>query len=154
MTWFDAIKPLALMILVGVPMSVPVSAQTPEITGAWAAQTYVMNGGAEHRAEGRIFFTESDWQVVYFVVDEAGIVRRGSAEGGTYTLEGNTLIFLHLHHLSTGAAMEGLEEAPLRMVARGAEDAVEERSTVRVEGDRLVLGFPSGNRLIFTRSSH
>ena len=147
-------KPAALLIVVGAFASVPVSAQTPEVRGAWAAQTYVMRGGAEHRVEGRIFFTESDWQVVYFVVDEGGEVRRGSAEGGTYTLDGNSLTFLHLHNLSTGAAMEGLEEMPLRMVYREPEEAAEEQATVQVVGNLLTLGFPSGNRLIFTRSSN
>ena len=147
-------RPAALLILVGAFASVPASAQTPDVTGAWAAQTYVMAGGTEHRVEGRIFFTESDWQVVYFVVDEGGEALRGSAEGGTYTLDRNRLTFLHLHNLSSGAAMEGLEEMPLRMVYREPEEAAEERATVQVAGNRLTLGFPSGNRLIFTRSSN
>ena len=143
-----------LMIVVGALPTVSASAQTPQIRGAWAAQIYVMKGGAEHRVEGRIFFTESDWQVVYFVIEKGGKVRRGSAEGGTYTVAGNSLTFVHLHNLSTGGAMEGLEEAPLRMVYRAPEEATEEQSTVRVQGDRLILDFPSGNRLIFTRSSN
>ena len=147
-------KPPAILILAGAVASVPASAQVPQIRGAWAAQTYVMKGGTEHRVEGRIFFTESDWQIVYFVVEEGGEVRRGSAEGGTYILAGNSLTFVHLHNLSIGGAMEGLEEAPLRMVYRKPEEAPEEQSTVGVEGDRLILDFPSGNRLIFSRSSN
>lgn len=130
-----------------------VSAQTPEITGAWNAERYIMREGAEHRVEGRIFFTESDWQVVFFVLDEQGEVKRASAEGGAYTLEGNDLTFAHLHNFSVGEAMEGLDEAPLRMVYRELEDAPLEPSAVYVDGDELTLEFPSGNRLIFTRSS-
>ena len=112
-----------------------------------------MKAGAEHRVEGRIFFTESDWQVVFFVVDEEGDIKRGSAEGGTYTLEGDALTFRHLHNFSTGEPMEGLEEAPLRMVYRDLEDAPEGPASAYVEGDCLTLAFPSGNTLIFTRSS-
>jgi len=141
----------AAVALIGV--STPLAAQDSDVQGAWNAETYVMNAGAEHRVEGRIFFTESDWQVVFFVVDDQGEIRRGSAEGGTYTLDGDALTFRHMHNFSTGEAMEGLEEAPLRMVYRGMEDATEEASNVYVEGDRLTLAFPSGNRLLFTRSS-
>jgi hypothetical protein len=141
----------AAVALIGV--STPLAAQDSDVQGAWNAETYVMNAGAEHRVEGRIFFTESDWQVVFFVVDDQGEIRRGSAEGGTYTLDGDALTFRHMHNFSTGEAMEGLEEAPLRMVYRDMEDATEEASNVYVEGDRLTLAFPSGNRLLFTRSS-
>ena len=134
-------------------VTVASAAQEQDVRGAWSAETYILEAGAEHRVEGRIFFTESDWQVVFFVVDGEGEIKRGSAEGGTYTLDGGALTFWHLHNFSTGEAMEGLEEAPLRMVYRDLEDAPQEPSNVHVEGDRLTLDFPSGNRLLFTRSS-
>ncbi len=133
--------------------AVPGSAQEQNIKGAWSAHTYQMKDGAEHRAEGRIFFTESDWQVLFFVVGEDGEVRRGSAEGGTYTLEGDALLFVHLYNLSKGEAIEGRPEAPLQMVYHDLEDAPREPSNAYVEGDRMTLLFPSGNRLLFTRSS-
>ena len=79
-----------------------------------------------------------------------GEIKRGSAEGGAYTLDGEALTFWHLHNFSTG---EGLEEAPLRMVYRDMEDAPQEPSSVYVEGAGLTLAFPSGNWLLFTRSS-
>ena len=113
--------------------SVPLAAQNADVQGAWSAERYIMKAGAEHRVEGRIFFTESDWQVVFFVVDEEGDIKRGSAEGGTYTLEGDALTFRHLHNFSTGEAMEGLEEAPLRMVYRDPEDASEEAANERAD---------------------
>ena len=144
---------LAALLLASSSVPAVLAAQTPEIRGAWNAERYIMREGAEHRVEGRIFFTESDWQVVFFVVDGQGEVKRASAEGGTYTLEGNDLTFAHLHNFSTGEAMEGLEAAPLRMVYRELEDAPLEPSAVFVDGDELTLEFPSGNQLIFTRSS-
>ena len=144
---------VAAAVVAVAAMSVRLSAQSADVRGAWSAQRYILKAGAEHRVEGRIFFTESDWQVVFFVVDGEGEIKRGSAEGGTYTLEGDALTFWHLHNFSTGEAMEGLDEAPLRMVYRDLENALEEPSNVYVDGDRLTLAFPSGNRMLFTRSS-
>jgi hypothetical protein len=140
------------MILLSVKAA-PAFGQDQDVQGAWNAETYFLKDGAEHRVEGRIFFTDSDWQVVFFVVDGMGEIKRGSAEGGTYTLDGEGLTFWHLHNFSTGEAMEGLEEAPLRMVYRDLEDAPQEPSSVYVAGDELTLAFPSGNRLLFRRSS-
>ena len=130
-----------------------VMAQDADVQGAWRADTYVMANGAEHRAEGRIFFTESDWQVLFFTLDEEGVVTRASAEGGTYTLEGDALTFVHLHNLSVGDAIDGREAAPLRKTYYSPEEAPVEPTTAIVEGDRLTLAFPSGNRLLFSRSS-
>ena len=144
---------VAAMIVAVASTSVHLSAQSADVKGAWSAQSYILKSGAEHRVEGRIFFTESDWQVVFFVVDEEGEIKRSSAEGGTYTLEGDALTFWHLHNFSVGEAMEGLDEAPLNMVYRDLENAPEEPSNVYVDGDRLTLAFPSGNRMRFTRSS-
>lgn len=144
-----------LLVVLSAALCAPtlVAAQTPEIRGAWNAERYIMREGAEHRVEGRIFFTESDWQVVFFVLDGQGEVKRASAEGGAYTLEGNDLTFVHLHNFSVGEAMEVLDAAPLRMVYRELEDAPLEPSAVYVDGDELTLEFPSGNQLVFTRSS-
>ncbi len=150
---FGVIAYLASAAIAIALSSVPASAQDSDVQGAWNAETYFLKAGAEHRVEGRIFLTESDWQVVFFVVDDQGEIKRGSAEGGTYTLDGDALTFWHLHNFSTGEAMEGLEEAPLRMVYRDLENAPQEPSNVYVEGDQLTLAFPSGNRLLFTRSS-
>ena len=88
-----------------------------------------------------------------FVMDETGTARRGSGEGGTYERTSDGVVFRHLFHLSVGEAMPGLAEAPLRMVARGAEDAPLEPTRVDVEGDVLTLFFPSGNRMTFLRAA-
>lgn len=132
----------------------PAAAQSAsEMEGAWAAERYLMAGGGEHAVEGRIFFTRSDWQVLFFVMDESGTARRGSGEGGTYTFEGGQLVFSHLFNLSVGDAMQGLPAADLQMVSRPAEGAPLEPTDVTVAGNVLTLHFPSGNRLIFRRSS-
>lgn len=130
----------------------PVTAQsTPDIVGSWAAERYIMAEGREHEVQGRIFFSERDWQVLFFVVDREGVTRRGSGEGGTYTLEGEELVFSHLFNLSVGEEMQGLPAQELRMVSRDGADAALERTTLQVRGDVMTLFFPSGNRMAFRR---
>lgn len=123
----------------------------PALRGAWAADRYIMAEGGEYEVQGRIFFTDRDWQVLFFVLDEDGVTRRGSAEGGGYTLDGEELVFSHLFNLSVGDEMAGLPAADLQMVSRPAEDAPLEPTQIDVEGDVLTLYFPSGNRMTFRR---
>jgi len=124
------------------------------LQGAWAAESYALKDGPTHRVAGRIFFTQTEWTVLFFVMDEEGEPRRGSGEGGTYSLRGDELVFLHLFNFSTGQEMPGLAAAPLQLIARDVSEAVTEPSTIRVSGNQLTIFFPSGNRMAFTRSSH
>lgn len=140
-----------VLALLGAPS--PATAQTLDVKGAWAASHYILKDGVDHRVEGTIFFTDSDWQVLFFVMDEDGVPIRGSGEGGRYRLEGSNLTLLHLHNFSQGGAMEGLDASPLNMVVRELSDAPSEPTTVALEGEILTLSFPSGNRMTFTRSS-
>lgn len=133
-------------------LAAAVAAQSPpDIQGAWAAERYLMAQGGEHPVEGRIFFSAEDWQVLFFVIDSDGEVRRGSGEGGTYTLDADGLVFTHLFNLSVGEEMRGLPAAELQMVSRDVEDAPIEPTTIEVSRDLLTMYFPSGNRLIFRK---
>ena len=87
------------------------------LQGAWTAQRYLLAGGEEHEVRGRIFFTERDWQVLFFVMDGDGVARRGSSEGGRYTLEGDRLTFTHEFNVSGGEAIAGLPAADFSMTA-------------------------------------
>ena len=49
-----------------------------DIQGAWRAETYVLAGGVSHPVDGMIFFTATDWTVLFFVLDQEGVARRGS----------------------------------------------------------------------------
>jgi len=126
--------------------------QDASLIGAWAPETYVLESGTRHDVAGRIFFTDTDWTVLFFVT-ENGEARRGSAEGGTYTTTDDRLVLTHLYNLSVGEAMEGIAESPLQMTLRSAEDGTTEATTYAVDGDRLTLYFPSGNRMEFIRAS-
>ncbi len=141
---------LGAPVLPGAPADL--SAQTrAELEGVWAAERYLMAEGGEHEVQGRIFFGARDWQVLFFVVDEAGTVRRGSGEGGTYEYADGILVFTHLFNLSVGEAMQGLPAAELRMTSRSAEGAPLEPTDIAIEGEVLTLHFPSGNHMTFRR---
>jgi hypothetical protein len=128
-------------------------AEAVDLRGAWRPESYVMKDGARHGVDGLIFFTEKDWAVLFFVI-ENGEPRRGAGEGGTYTLQGADLVFTHLYHFSSGKAVGALPESPLRMEIKDAAAATTEPCRVEVEGDRLTIRFlPSGNSMIFRRSS-
>ncbi len=153
-TMLRLVLPLTLLVAVGhtgLSEASPGAGQA-RIEGAWNAHTYLLADGSRHPVRGRIFFHSGHWQVLFFVIDSSGGPRRGSAEGGTYQLDGDRLTFLHELNLSVGDAMAGLAEAPLRMTARRPEEAVTEAARVAVEADALTLFFPSGNRLDFVRA--
>lgn len=145
---------LLLVAIAVLGLAQPAIAQDVDIAGAWQAERYILADGAEHPVSGRIFFTGNDWTVLFFVLDGTGMARRGSGEGGTFTLTGDRLVFTHLFHLSAGEALPGLAASELRMAARGPDDdAPEEPCRVTRTGDRLRLDFPSGNAMTFTRSA-
>lgn len=139
---------MALMILL---VASALSAAAQQIQGAWRPEVYVLEDGAELTVEGRIFFTEADWMVLFFVTDDDGEPRRGSAEGGTYRLEGDRLEFTHHYHLSAGEAFASLAEAPLRMSIAGSNEAAREPCRVELGEDVMTIHFPSGNRMRFRR---
>ena len=125
-----------------------------DIRGAWKPESYRLKSGPVHEVTGLISFTEKDWSVLFFIVTDEG-PRRGSGEGGTYTLDGDKLTFRHLYNLSGGHAVDGFEASELSMRVRpaDAEDAPAEPCTITIEEDRLTIFFPSGNQMTFRRSS-
>jgi len=132
----------------------PVQSGSPGVlVGAWKTQTYTMKDGPTHRVEGMIFFTESDWSVLFFVVDDGGVPQRGSAEGGTYELAGEALTFTHLYNASGGGAVEGLPASDWSMRINERGQAPTEPARIDLSGERLTIHFPSGNHMTFTRSS-
>ena len=126
-------------------------AEPESIVGAWEAQSYLLSTGEEHAIAGKIFFTATDWQVVFFVLDADGTARRGSAEGGAYLTEGENLTFMHRFNLSTGEALPGLPAGELRMVVH--ETMTTEAARFAIDHDTLTLFFPSGNEMRFRRTS-
>lgn len=128
-------------------------AEPPGILGTWKLDSYALRDGRNPRVDGSILFTEKGWAVLFFVVDEDGEPRRGSGEGGTYTLEGDRLTFFHRYNMSGGEAIEGYDASELSLTLREPEAAVSEACTIELTTDRLTIHFPSGNRIEFSRSS-
>ena len=126
----------------------------PTIQGAWQPQQYFLKNGSRHAVDGLIFFTEKDWTVLFFVLGENGNPERGSGEGGTYTLHGNRLVFTHRYNLSGGGEVGSLAASPLSMEIRKSAEAPREECTVELSDERLTIFFPSGNSMVFQRSSY
>jgi hypothetical protein len=116
------------------------------IQGAWRPELYTLKDGTEKPVTGLIFFTSSDWTVLFFELDEKGSPQRGSGEGGTYTLEKDALEFVHFYHLSGGTT-------PLTMSVKSFTEAGREPCRVELGEATMTIHFPSGNRMSFRRSS-
>ena len=141
----------AVLILLAAPMAVGVaSAQKYTIQGAWKARVYRLASGPVHTVRGHIFFADAEWQVLFFVMND-GEPRRGSGEGGTYTLKGDQLTFEHHYLLAAGDEMPGLPATSLRMEARDGTGP-SEPTRIELTDEQLILHFPSGNSMEFTRS--
>ena len=137
------------------------SADLDPIVGTWRPRAYRLDAGAELPVDGRIVFLagtddtrSGEWFVNFFVTGEDGEALRGSAEGGAWSRDGESLLLTHQFHLSAGEAAGPLPAAPLAMALRSAEEADRnhrEPCEVAVEGNRLTLSFPSGNSMTFER---
>ncbi len=135
--------------------AVPATPVEPsDLRGSWKPESYRLKSGPVHEVTGLITFTEKDWLVLFFIMTDEG-ARRGSGEGGTYTLDGDKLVFRHLYNLSGGDAVDGFEASDLSMRVRqpDAADAPAEPCTISIEEDLLTIFFPSGNEMTFRRSS-
>lgn len=142
-----------VLVGAGAGAAVPASAVQSDdaVEGSWHAVAYELADGPVHPVRGMISFWESDWLVLFFVLDDDGVPRRASAEGGTYTLDGERLVFRHRYHFSGGDELAGLAASEFRMDVRTGADAPEEPTRIEVGDDRLTLHFPSGNRMRFRR---
>ena len=134
-------------------MASVVAAQANDVRGAWRADSYVLKSGEVHDVEGLMIFSESEWSVVYFVKDEDGQPQRGAGEGGPYTLDGNELVLTRDYLVIAGDEIQSLREIPLRFDIPAVKDPVVEACLVELEGDRIIIEFPSGNKMGFRRSS-
>lgn len=144
-----------LMLLLLLLMSVWVSsvAYANDVRGAWRADSYVLTSGEVHNVEGLMIFSESEWSVTYFVTDDDGKPQRGAGEGGPYTLDGDELVLTRDYLVIAGNEIKALGEIPLRFDIPAVKDPIVEVCKVELVDDRIVIEFPSGNKMGFRRSS-
>jgi hypothetical protein len=124
-----------------------------DLRGGWQAELYTLKTGERHVVTGLIVFTATEWGVTFFVTPDGQAPQRASAEGGTYTLDGTKLVLTHLYNFSTGGALPGLPASPMQMTVHGGTAPSLEQVTVSIDAERLTLAFPSGNTMVFRRSS-
>lgn len=137
------------------------------ILGQWRPREYRLRDGGALPVDGRISFhrpgapagspgadESGEWFVLFFVTDGEGEPLRGSAEGGQFRRDGDSLLLTHTYHLSGGEAAGPLAAAPLSLALRGESEAAaghREPCRVEVSGERMTLFFPSGNSMVFAR---
>jgi hypothetical protein len=92
---------IAPVLLAAVSLSGSAFAESA-VEGAWHPEIYTLKDGTVQEVTGLIFFTDRDWTVLFFTKDGRGGLERGAGEGGTYTLEGDRLVFTHLGEESGG----------------------------------------------------
>ncbi len=126
---------------------------TQDIKGAWKPETYFLKAGGQLKVDGLIFFTDTDWTVLFFVLDKNDAPQKGSGEGGNYTLNKNKLVFTHNYHLSGGNSVGSLPASPLKIEIKNAAEAATENCTIELNKDQLMIYFPSGNSMTFKRKS-
>ncbi len=145
-----------MLVLVLIPLvaalSSPAMGEESSILGAWKAESYDLKDNSSHALDGLIFFTGTDWVTLFFTLDSDKKPRRGSGEAGTYVLDGDSLTFSHQYHMSAGEELGTLPAAPLRMEIKHAEPTTEP-CRFQIKGDEMVIFFPSGNQIRFSRSS-
>lgn len=121
-----------------------------DIRGAWTPVAYVLEEGTTRTVDGLLFFSESDWSVLFFIVGDGG-PQSGSAEGGRYVLNGDELTFSHQFNMTGGRDLPEASSGNLRITP--AAKAKQEKCRIELEGDRLTIFFPSNNSMILKRSS-
>lgn len=107
-----------------------------------------MKDSDELSVTGQIFFSDKNWQVLFFVLNENGDPVRASAEGGDYILEQDNLTFYHLYNYSGND-----QNAPSMLRVFNQETKQEESCTIKLVGENLTIYFPSGNSMIFKKIS-
>ena len=107
-----------------------------------------MKDGEEISVTGQIFFSDKNWQVLFFVLNENGDPVRASAEGGDYLLEQDNLTFYHLYNYS----VDDLNVSS-KLEVFNQENRREELCRIKLVGEDLTIYFPSGNSMIFKKIS-
>ena len=122
--------------------------QSPVLKGTWRPEKYVIKNSEELSVTGQIFFSDKNWQVLFFVLNENGDPVRASAEGGDYLLEQENLTFYHLYNYSVDD-----RNASSRLKVFNQENKQEELCRIKLVGEDLTIYFPSGNSMIFKKIS-
>ena len=134
---------LVLLLLVTPPLA-NVARADSRLLGPWKAVTYTI-GAKDYPMQGVFIFTAKYYAGNVRFKFSGGTVDDANANSGPYRIEGNAIVFSQTVqvHLRPGDAKEPL-------LSREGPD---ERSNYRIDGNRLTLTFPGGNRYVLERLS-
>jgi len=141
------------LIIIGIPLFC--AADEPDLRGAWRVDKYILKNGEMLSPPGTIIFTEKEWLTVFIITDEDKNLQSGNTEGGTYSVNGNQLVFKFLYNIYAGQKEVKVlgKPAGINMKVMDAANASSEECTFKIEGEVLTIYFPSGNRFTYNRSS-
>jgi hypothetical protein len=130
---------LAIGLAVVCVASAHTAAAPDALTGAWVMRSYT-GGGSIGPATGQLIVADGRFALIYRMTPP-GAAPSGRAHGGTYTLQGPTLIFhveWSMDHISGKGSVAG--------------EASDRRVNAVVRGDQLTLTFENGAVQTFTRA--
>lgn len=113
---------------------------TPDLLGAWKTVSYTLSG-VEYPLEGLMIFTPKYYSANTMFEDQNGEVM-ANANAGPYRVQNGTILFeqwMQLHFRPSDPEENFVRKGP------------DEESEYRIEGDRLFIIFPSGNRYVLER---
>jgi hypothetical protein len=117
-------------------------AQDRVLVGSWKAVTYEINGVA-YPMRGLFIFTKNYYSANIRFKMGNGPVDNANGNAGPYTRDGSRIVFMQWVQIHVRP-----DDKNEPVVSREGPD---EAADYRVEGDRLTLIFPSGNRYILER---
>ena len=132
---------LTLMVLLMLAATVA-GASDPRLVGVWNVLTYELEG-KDVAMDGLFIFTDKHFSANTFFRVSGGELDDMNANAGTYKTDGDNLIFMQQvqAHIRPGD-----KEEPI-FYGKGVEEA----ARYTIEGGKLIIIFPSGNRYISER---
>jgi len=112
---------------------------TLEVEGAWQTASYIVNGKSTE-VDGVLLLVDGRWSTLYFVGGPDG--PWGSAEAGSYELNGRTISFHHRLMFQGGGG---------RALHLTQSASHVEACPFTLNDDTLTIQFPSGNTLVCHR---
>jgi hypothetical protein len=130
------------VVLVLLGAAFPAAAEDRRLVGAWKALTYVIDG-TPHQMHGLFIFTDGHYSANVRFKLSTGPIDDANGNAGPYTADGKRVVFSQWVqiHVRPGDAKEPV-------LSREGPD---EGTDYRIDGNRLILTFPSKNQYILER---
>jgi hypothetical protein len=120
----------------------PLNAADSRLVGVWDTEVYKV-AGKDYPMDGIFIFTETYFSANAFFRVSGGKQDDLNANAGTYHTDGNRLVFMQQVQAHV---RPGDEKEPI-FYGRGVEEA----ATYAIEGDQLIITFPSSNQYVCKR---